>query len=101
MKYELEVFLYSKLQGPPGSFDFLLLLMAQIRNDITELQNKVYGPVHSQGEDFPAAPDDWVDNQENLDTGSGEDYNEAPQTGGGGFKRTRKRKPERERIGFS
>lgn len=94
--------MYSKFQGPPGSFDFLLLLMAEIRNDITELQNKVYGrPVHSQGEDFPAAPDGWVDNQENLDTGSGEDYKEAPQTGGGGFKRTRKRKPERERKGFS
>ncbi|XP_056875705.1 collagen and calcium-binding EGF domain-containing protein 1 isoform X6 [Takifugu flavidus] len=90
------------LPGPPGSFDFLLLLMAEIRNDITELQNKVYGrPVHSQGEDFPAAPDGWVDNQENLDTGSGEDYKEVRQTGGGGFKRTRKRKPERERKGFS
>lgn len=74
--------------------------MAEIRNDISELQNKVYGrPVHSQGEDFPAAPDSWVDNQENLDTGSGEDYKE-PQTDGGGFKRTRKRKPERKRKDF-
>lgn len=96
--------LYSKLQGPPGSFDFLLLLMAEIRNDISELQNKVYGrPVHSQGEDFPAAPDSWADNQEYLDTGSGEDYKEPPQADGGGFKRIRKRKPERERkdIGHS
>lgn len=93
--------MYSKLQGPPGSFDFLLLLMAEIRNDISELQNKVYGrPVHSQGEDFPAAPDSWVDNQEYVDAGSGEDYKEATQTDGGGFKRTRKRKPGRERKDF-
>uniref|UniRef100_A0A674PFF4 EGF-like domain-containing protein n=1 Tax=Takifugu rubripes TaxID=31033 RepID=A0A674PFF4_TAKRU len=31
------------LQGPPGSFDFLLLMMADIRNDIIELQQKVLG----------------------------------------------------------
>lgn len=75
--------------------------MAEIRNDISELQNKVYGrPVHSQGEDFPAAPDSWVDNQEYVDAGSGEDYKEATQTDGGGFKRTRKRKPGRERKDF-
>lgn len=75
--------------------------MAEIRNDISELQNKVYGrPVHSQGEDFPAAPDSWVDNQEYVDAGSGEDYKEATQTVGGGFKRTRKRKPGRERKDF-
>lgn len=30
-------------QGPPGSFDFLLLMMADIRNDIIELQEKVFG----------------------------------------------------------
>ncbi|XP_029702356.1 collagen and calcium-binding EGF domain-containing protein 1-like isoform X1 [Takifugu rubripes] len=29
--------------GPPGSFDFLLLMMADIRNDIIELQQKVLG----------------------------------------------------------
>ncbi|TKS69757.1 Collagen and calcium-binding EGF domain-containing protein 1 [Collichthys lucidus] len=29
--------------GPPGSFDFLLLMMADIRNDIIELQEKVFG----------------------------------------------------------
>lgn len=30
-------------QGPPGSFDFLLLMMADLRNDIIELQEKVLG----------------------------------------------------------
>ncbi|KAJ8407798.1 hypothetical protein AAFF_G00268420 [Aldrovandia affinis] len=29
--------------GPPGSFDFLLLMMADIRNDIIELQERVFG----------------------------------------------------------
>lgn len=47
------------LQGPPGSFDFLLLMMADIRNDLIELQEKVFGerrgisldsPPHSSGE---------------------------------------------------
>uniref|UniRef100_A0A096MGN9 Collagen and calcium-binding EGF domain-containing protein 1-like n=1 Tax=Poecilia formosa TaxID=48698 RepID=A0A096MGN9_POEFO len=46
--------------GPPGSFDFLLLVMADIRNDIIELQEKVFGerrgisldsPPHSSGEE--------------------------------------------------
>lgn len=46
-------------QGPPGSFDFLLLMMADLRNDIIELQEKVLGerpstsldtPSHSSGE---------------------------------------------------
>ncbi|XP_017284159.1 collagen and calcium-binding EGF domain-containing protein 1-like [Kryptolebias marmoratus] len=51
--------------GPPGSFDFLLLMMADIRNDIIELQEKVFGgrrglsldsPPQSSGEeDF----DEW------------------------------------------
>uniref|UniRef100_A0A8C2GL75 Collagen and calcium binding EGF domains 1 n=1 Tax=Cyprinus carpio TaxID=7962 RepID=A0A8C2GL75_CYPCA len=60
--------------GPPGSFDFLLLMMADIRNDIAELQNKVFSrPLHSV-EDFPSAPDNWRDTQESLDFGSGEDY---------------------------
>ncbi|KAM8893817.1 collagen and calcium-binding EGF domain-containing protein 1-like isoform 3-T3 [Spinachia spinachia] len=45
--------------GPPGSFDFLLLMMADIRNDIIELQEKVFGerrgisldsPPHASGE---------------------------------------------------
>ncbi|RXN08608.1 collagen and calcium-binding EGF domain-containing 1 [Labeo rohita] len=60
--------------GPPGSFDFLLLMMADIRNDIAELQNKVFSrPLHSV-EDFPSAPDNWRDTPESLDFGSGEDY---------------------------
>ncbi|XP_036391479.1 collagen and calcium-binding EGF domain-containing protein 1-like [Megalops cyprinoides] len=29
--------------GPPGSFDFLLLMVADIRNDIIELQEQVFG----------------------------------------------------------
>ncbi|CAL9702071.1 unnamed protein product [Knipowitschia caucasica] len=44
--------------GPPGSFDFLLLMMADIRNDIIELQEKVFGErrgltldSHSSGEE--------------------------------------------------
>ncbi|XP_071197543.1 collagen and calcium-binding EGF domain-containing protein 1 isoform X2 [Salvelinus alpinus] len=51
--------------GPPGSFDFLLLLMADIRNDIVELQSKVFGRLmHSPGEEFPVGvPDTWRDNQ--------------------------------------
>ncbi|XP_030623811.1 collagen and calcium-binding EGF domain-containing protein 1 [Chanos chanos] len=65
--------------GPPGSFDFLLLLMADIRNDIAELQSKVFGKqMHSPGEDFPLAPDSWRDSQDVLDSGSGEDYRFQP-----------------------
>uniref|UniRef100_A0A672SAQ0 Collagen and calcium-binding EGF domain-containing protein 1 n=1 Tax=Sinocyclocheilus grahami TaxID=75366 RepID=A0A672SAQ0_SINGR len=67
-------FLSIFISGPPGSFDFLLLMMADIRNDIAELQNKVFSrPLHSV-EDFPSAPDNWRDTQESLDFGSGEDY---------------------------
>ncbi|XP_069026478.1 collagen and calcium-binding EGF domain-containing protein 1 isoform X1 [Embiotoca jacksoni] len=85
--------------GPPGSFDFLLLLMADIRNDIADLQTKVYGrPIHSPEEDFPAVAGSWRDNQDSLDTGSGEDYKEAPLRTGGGSKRNRKRKPARDRT---
>lgn len=60
------------LPGPPGSFDFLLLMMADIRNDIIELQEKVFGgrrglsldgPPLSSGEaDFP----DWGSGQDDL-----------------------------------
>ncbi|KAM8827874.1 collagen and calcium-binding EGF domain-containing protein 1 isoform 2-T2 [Spinachia spinachia] len=78
--------------GPPGSFDFLLLLMADIRNDIADLQSKVYGrPMHLPG-DFPTAPDSWRDNQDTLDLGSGEDRKEPPPQAGGGSKRNRRRK---------
>ncbi|XP_024859814.1 collagen and calcium-binding EGF domain-containing protein 1 isoform X2 [Kryptolebias marmoratus] len=84
--------------GPPGSFDFLLLLMADIRNDIAELQSKVYGrPVHSP-EDFPAAPDSWRDTQDNGDTGSGDEYKEPPPQMGRASRRSRKRKPARNRT---
>ncbi|KAF4098815.1 hypothetical protein G5714_020845 [Onychostoma macrolepis] len=41
--------------GPPGSFDFLLLMMADIRNDIAELQNKVFSRSLHSVEDFPSA----------------------------------------------
>uniref|UniRef100_A0AAX7SMC6 EGF-like domain-containing protein n=1 Tax=Astatotilapia calliptera TaxID=8154 RepID=A0AAX7SMC6_ASTCA len=85
--------------GPPGSFDFLLLLMADIRNDIADLQSKVYGrPMHSLEEDFPTVPDSGRQNQDPLDMGSGEDSKEAPPRTGAGPKRNRKRKPTRERT---
>ncbi|XP_076027902.1 collagen and calcium-binding EGF domain-containing protein 1 isoform X2 [Genypterus blacodes] len=88
--------------GPPGSFDFLLLLMADIRNDIADLQSKMYGrPMPSPVEDVPAVPDSWRDSQDSLDMGSGEDYKEhKSRTGGGGTKRSRKRKPARDRTEF-
>ncbi|XP_054613461.1 collagen and calcium-binding EGF domain-containing protein 1 isoform X2 [Dunckerocampus dactyliophorus] len=73
--------------GPPGSFDFLLLLMADIRNDIADLQSKVYGrALLYPGEEPPGG---WRDSQ---DVGSGEDYKEPlpPHA-----KRNRKRKPTR------
>ncbi|XP_056464177.1 collagen and calcium-binding EGF domain-containing protein 1-like [Gadus chalcogrammus] len=58
--------------GSPGSFDFLLLMMADIRNDIIELQEQVFGgrrglsldgPPLSSGEaDHP----DWGSGQDDL-----------------------------------
>lgn len=71
--------------------------MADIRNDIAALQSKVYGrPMHPPGDDFPVVPDSWGDNQDSLDTGSGEDDREpAARTGS---KRNRKKKPARERT---
>lgn len=85
--------------GPPGSFDFLLLLMADIRNDIADLQSKVYGrPMHSVEEDIPLAPDSWRDTADNLDAGSGEDYKEPLSQTGRWSKRNKKRKPGRERT---
>uniref|UniRef100_A0A3P9MKA5 EGF-like domain-containing protein n=1 Tax=Oryzias latipes TaxID=8090 RepID=A0A3P9MKA5_ORYLA len=39
--------------GPPGSFDFLLLMMADIRNDIIELQEKVFGERRGLSLDSP------------------------------------------------
>lgn len=43
-------------QGPPGSFDFLLLMMADLRNDIIELQEKVLGGPPSISMDTPSHP---------------------------------------------
>ncbi|XP_041048593.1 collagen and calcium-binding EGF domain-containing protein 1 isoform X1 [Carcharodon carcharias] len=53
--------------GPPGSFDFLLLMLADIRNDIAELQLKVFsrGNRATGGEPQSHEIPDW---------GSGEDY---------------------------
>lgn len=73
--------------------------MADIRNDIADLQSKVYGrPMHSLEEDFPTVPDSGRQNQDPLDMGSGEDSKEAPPRTGAGPKRNRKRKPTRERT---
>lgn len=61
-------------QGPPGSFDFLLLVLADIRNDIAELQEKVFGHrTHSSAEDVPL-PQEFSSYPETLDFGSGDDY---------------------------
>ncbi|XP_066458648.1 collagen and calcium-binding EGF domain-containing protein 1 [Eleutherodactylus coqui] len=62
------------LPGPPGSFDFLLLMMADIRNDIAELQDKVFGRrTHSSAEEFPL-PQEFSNHHDSVDFGSGEDY---------------------------
>ncbi|XP_029108952.1 collagen and calcium-binding EGF domain-containing protein 1 isoform X2 [Scleropages formosus] len=67
--------------GPPGSFDFLLLLMADIRNDIAELQNKVFGhQMLPSGEEFPVDPESWRESQDTMDLGSGEDYRQPGPT---------------------
>lgn len=59
------------LQGPPGSHNFLLVMMADIRMDIIELQQKVFGearrgavdaPPHSKGEELV----DWGSGQGDL-----------------------------------
>ncbi|XP_019387270.1 PREDICTED: collagen and calcium-binding EGF domain-containing protein 1, partial [Crocodylus porosus] len=60
--------------GPPGSFDFLLLMMADIRNDIAELQERVFGHrTHSSTEEFPL-PQEFMNYHDTVDLGSGEDY---------------------------
>ncbi|KAH1169179.1 collagen and calcium-binding EGF domain-containing protein 1 isoform X1 [Mauremys mutica] len=62
------------LPGPPGSFDFLLLMMADIRNDIAELQERVFGHrTHSSAEEFPL-PQEFTNYHDTVDFGSGEDY---------------------------
>ncbi|KAK4816162.1 hypothetical protein QYF61_011544 [Mycteria americana] len=61
-------------RGPPGSFDFLLLMMADIRNDIAELQERVFGHrTHSSTEEFPL-PQEFTNYHDTVDFGSGEDY---------------------------
>ncbi|KAM9124863.1 collagen and calcium-binding EGF domain-containing protein 1-like isoform 3-T3 [Pangshura tecta] len=58
--------------GPPGSFDFLLLMMADIRNDIIELQEKVFGQRRRMGFEMPSANSrdsevhEWGSGQEEL-----------------------------------
>lgn len=60
--------------GPPGSFDFLLLMLADIRNDIAELQEKVFGHrTHSSAEEFPL-PQEFSSYPETMDFGSGDEY---------------------------
>ncbi|NWU40425.1 CCBE1 protein, partial [Hylia prasina] len=62
------------IPGPPGSFDFLLLMMADIRNDIAELQERVFGHrTHSSTEEFPL-PQEFTNYHDTVDFGSGEDY---------------------------
>ncbi|CAL1567592.1 unnamed protein product [Knipowitschia caucasica] len=86
--------------GPPGSFDFLLLLMADIRNDIADLQSKVYGRPLQSPEDFPPATDGWShqeqhqDQDQDPDPGSGEEHkSQPPLSRRGGSRRNRKKKP--------
>lgn len=61
-------------QGPPGSFDFLLLMLADLRNDIAELQEEVFGHrTHSSAEEFPL-PQEFPSSPETTDFGSGDDH---------------------------
>lgn len=49
-------------------------MLAEIRNDITELQEKVFGHrTHSSAEDAPL-PQEFSSYPETLDFGSGDDY---------------------------
>ncbi|KAJ0013029.1 hypothetical protein NQD34_017363 [Periophthalmus magnuspinnatus] len=81
--------------GPPGSFDFLLLLMADIRNDIADLQSKVYGHPAQSPDDFPSVPDSWSERDQDSDVGSGEEHKTQPPPAriGGNTRRNRKKKP--------
>ncbi|XP_032459519.1 collagen and calcium-binding EGF domain-containing protein 1 isoform X6 [Phocoena sinus] len=66
--------------GPPGSFDFLLLMLADIRNDITELQEKVFGHrTDSSAEEFPL-PQEFSSSPETMDFGSGDDNPKRTET---------------------
>ncbi|XP_067105197.1 collagen and calcium-binding EGF domain-containing protein 1-like [Osmerus mordax] len=55
--------------GPPGSFDFLLLMMADIRNDIIELQEQVFGKRRGISLDSPPNSSGEADF---MDRGSGQ-----------------------------
>uniref|UniRef100_A0A673UGD4 Collagen and calcium binding EGF domains 1 n=1 Tax=Suricata suricatta TaxID=37032 RepID=A0A673UGD4_SURSU len=67
-------------RGPPGSFDFLLLMLADIRNDIAELQDKVFGHrTHSSTEEFPL-PQEFSSYPEAMDFGSGDEYPKKTET---------------------
>lgn len=49
-------------------------MLADIRNDIAELQEKVFGHrTHSSTEEFPV-PQEFAGYQDMVDLGSGEDY---------------------------
>jgi collagen and calcium-binding EGF domain-containing protein 1 len=62
-------------------------VLADIRNDIAELQEKVFGHrTHSSAEDFPL-PQEFSSYPETLDFGSGDDYS----------RRTEARDPEAPR----
>nr|XP_030723943.1 collagen and calcium-binding EGF domain-containing protein 1 isoform X3 [Globicephala melas] len=70
----------SEEPGPPGSFDFLLLMLADIRNDITELQEKVFGHrTDSSAEEFPL-PQELSSSPETMDFGSGDDSPKRTET---------------------
>lgn len=67
--------------GPPGSFDFLLLILADIRNDIAELQEKVFRhQPHTSAEGLPL-PQEFPSYPEAMDLGSGDDYPKGTETG--------------------
>lgn len=75
--------------------------MADIRNDIADLQSKVYGqPLPSPGDDFAEVPDSWRDSRESVETGSGDGDKETPPKRGGASKRSKKKKPQRERANY-
>ncbi|XP_004379329.1 collagen and calcium-binding EGF domain-containing protein 1 [Trichechus manatus latirostris] len=66
--------------GSPGSFDFLLLLLADIRNDIAELQEKVFGyRTHSSAEEYPL-PQELSSYPETMDFGSGDSHPKRGET---------------------
>ncbi|KAF5919055.1 hypothetical protein HPG69_003693 [Diceros bicornis minor] len=63
-------------KGPPGSFDFLLLILADIRNDIAELQEKVLG---HRTQEFPSRQE-FSSYPETMDFASGDDYPKRTET---------------------